>query len=158
MSVPVFLSVKFILKEILIEQEVEKKMKTEVLQSVSIAKSGIIWIKPGKEILLDDKLFDVKYFESANDIIILTGFFDNEETELMSELKKYAEVNDKENPFSELAFKFQFSPLYHSHTEMSCFTNWHYISNQYHSFISTLPVTPCFSFTHPPKFQSSFFI
>jgi hypothetical protein len=157
-SVPVFLSVKFILKEILIEQEVEEKMKSEVLQTVRIAKTAINWVKPGKEILLDNKLFDVKYFESTNDIVTLTGFFDNEETELMSELNKYAEGNDKENPFSELAFKFQFSPLYNSHAEMSCATTWHCVSNQYHSFVSTLPVAPSSSFTHPPKLQASFFI
>ena len=157
-SVPIFLSIKFILKEILIEQEVEEKMKTEVLQSVRIAKAAVNWVKLDKEILFDNKIFDVKYFESTDDIVTLTGFFDSQETELITELKKYAEGNDKENPFSELVFKFQFSPLYNSHAEMSCSTNWHCISNQYHSFVSTLPVAPTLDFTHPPKSQSSFFI
>jgi hypothetical protein len=157
-AVPVFLSVKFILEENLIQEEVEEKMNTVVLRSVSIAKADIIWIKAGKEILLDDKLFDVKNFAVKKDTIILTGYFDDKETELLAKFKKYTETNDRDNPLSKLAFKFLFCPVYNNYDEIVYETSWHFISNKYYSFDEMLPAAPSLSFTHPPKLLIPSFI
>ncbi len=157
-AVPVCLSLKFIVEEILIQQEVDEKMNTEVLQSVRIPKADIIWIKAEKEILLDDKLFDVKFFTCDNDTVTLTGFFDDDETALVSAFKKYADANERENPLSELAFKFLFSAVYNSHPVIVFEMHWHAVSNQYHSFIEILPAAPSMSYVHPPQLTTSSFM
>jgi hypothetical protein len=157
-AVPVLLSVKFILEENLIQEEVEEKMNTAVLKSISIPKADIIWIKAGKEILLDDKLFDVKNFTVKKDTITLTGYFDDKETELLAKFKKYTETNDRDNPLSKLAFKFLFCPVYNNYAEIVYETSWHFISNKYHSFEEMLPAAPSRSFTHPPQSLIPYFI
>lgn len=151
MSVPVLLSLTFVLRQIVIQQEVEKKMKSGVLQTISISKAGINWVKPGKEILLDNRLFDVKHFESGNEMVTLTGFFDDEETELITDLKKYADSTHQKSPLGETVFKFHFPTLYNSYADIHCITSWQFISNQYHSFSSRLPLAPSLNFTRPPK-------
>ncbi len=150
-AVPVFLSLQFILEKKLIQEEVDEKMKTAVLQTIRIPKADIIWIKAGKEILLDDKLFDVKHFESTNEMVTLTGFFDTEETELLSRFKKYTDTNNRDNPLSRSAFKFLFCPVYNSHAEIVYETSWQSISRQYYSFKEMLPAAPILSFTQPPQ-------
>lgn len=150
-AAPVCLSLKFMLQEILIQQEIEEKMKTGVLESVQIAKADIIWIKAGKEILIDDRLFDVKHFESDNDIVTLTGFFDDEETELVSAFKKYTDASNRENPFSETVFKYLFPAVYNVHPGIVCEIHWQSVSTQYHSFVEILPVAPGLPYVHPPR-------
>jgi len=150
-SVPVCLSVKFILEQALIEEEADEKMHTAVLQKVSIAKADIVWIKPGKEILLDGKLFDIKFTVSGNDTVTFTGFFDTEETEVVEKFKKYTETNGRENPLSKMAFKFLFCPMYFSQLEIAYGSNWQQVKNQYYSFDEMLPPAPGYPFIHPPQ-------
>jgi len=150
MAVPVFLSLKFIVEESLILLEVEEKLETETLLAVKVAKTDIIWIKPGKEILLGGQFFDVKHTESKNDTLILTGYFDIEETELLDGFKKYTD-NNHHNPLSKSVFKFLFSPFFNSPHEINYETGWLAVSNQYPLFDETLPASPCLSFIHPPQ-------
>lgn len=151
MSIPVCLSVNFILEQALIEEESEEKMNSVVLQKVSIAKADIVWVKRGKEILVNDQLFDIKYAESKNDIITFTGYFDNEETEVVKKFKTYTETNNRDNPLSKMAFKFLFSPVYCNHAEIVFAPNWQQLKNQYHSFDEMLPPIPGSAFIHPPQ-------
>lgn len=157
-SVPVLLSLNFILKEVHIQQKVEEKLKTEILQTIRITKAEITWIRAGKEVLLNGRLFDVKYISSDNNIVTLTGFFDTEETKLFTDLKNYTEHGGKENTDSEFAFKFHFPPFYSSYFEMTFETNWHCISKQYHSFVSILPTAPGLTLIHPPRVKASYFL
>lgn len=157
-SVPVLLSLHFLLQEMIIQQEVEEKLKTDVLQSVRVARADITWIRANKEVLLNGELFDVKYVETDNEIITLTGFFDTAETKLLADLKKYTEHSSQDNPASEFSFEFQYLPLYNSYFQITCERDWRSISNQYHSFVAMLPTAPGLPFTHPPRLHYSSFI
>lgn len=150
-AVPVFLSLKFILEENLLLQEVDEKLNTEVLQTVQLAKKDIVWIKAGKEILIEGEFFDIKYVESKMDTLFLTGFFDNEETELMEGFKQYTENNSNNNPFSKSTFKFLFSPVFNSYHEIVYNADWQAISNKYALFAEALPSAPCLPFAEPPR-------
>jgi hypothetical protein len=151
MAVPVFISVNFILQENMIQEEVDEKMNTVTLQSITVAKVDIVWLRAGKEILLGDRLFDVKNVETKNDSLILTGYFDTEETELLAGFKKYTESNNNDSPLSKSIFKFLFSPVFNHHYELVYEAGWLAVSNQYHLFSETLPPPPSLSFTHPPQ-------
>jgi hypothetical protein len=150
-AVPLLLSAKFILEENLIQQEVEEKMSTAVLQSINIAKADIVWVRNGKEILVGDKYFDVRHFEMNGEMVTLSGYFDSEETELVSAFKKYTDDNNRDNPLSKSAFNFLFPAVYNSFTQIFYGSNWHSISNNYYSFSEMLPAAPSLSFILPPK-------
>ena len=150
-AVPLFLSLKFIIEEHLIQQEVEEKMNTVTLQSITIAKADIIWIRAEKEVFFDDKIFDVKKFETKDGIVTLSGYFDTEETILLNEFQDYTEKNSEDNPLSKSAFKFLFSTEYNSHSLIIAERNWHLISHSYYSFDEQLPTPPGSNFIQPPK-------
>lgn len=151
-AVPVLLSLKFILEQRIIMQEAEEKLHTEVLQSITVAKVDIVWVKVGKEILLGDELFDIKYTESKADSLIFTGFFDTQETALLAGFKKYTESNNSDNPLSDFTFKCIFSPVFNNYHKIVYETEWVTISNPYALFSEILPVAPCQQFIQPPRF------
>lgn len=150
-AVPLFVSLKFIVEESLIKQAVEEKMNTFALQSITISKTDIVWIKAGKEILVDDKYFDVKNYQTENGVVTLTGYFDREETDLFSAFKNYTEKNNQDNPLSKSAFKFLFSTDYNSHKEIIPERNWQLVSDTWLSFDERLPQFPALAFTQPPQ-------
>lgn len=127
-AVPLFFSMKFIVQEGLLHQAVEKKMKSVELQTITIAKKDIVWIKAGKEILLDDKFFDVKQFHIKDEMVTLTGYFDTEEDELVSSYKKQTEKNNRNNPFNNSVVKFLFSTDYTSYKELLLEKHWQLVS------------------------------
>ena len=75
------------------QQQIRHRMKEELEQSLVqelvIPTSELQWFKPGKEIVVDNQLFDIKnirYSEDGNAYI--TGLFDKEETILVYQMKK----------------------------------------------------------------------
>ena len=150
-AIPLCLSIKFILEESLILMEVDEKMETVALQTIAVAKTDIVWMKKDKEIRVGDQLFDIKHTATRNDTLILTGYFDTEETVLLSEFKRYTDSNNNDNPLSKSAFKFLFSPVFNSHYEIVYGAGWLAVSNQYRSFSEMLPAPPCHAIVHPPQ-------
>ncbi len=150
-AVPLFLSLKFIVEEHLIQQQVEEKMNALTLQSITITKADIIWIRAEKEVLVDDKIFDVNDYKIEDGLVTLTGYFDTEETALVNEFKDYTEKDNDDNPLTKSAFKFLFSTAYNSHSVIIAERNWHLISHSYNHFEEMLPTVAGSSFTQPPK-------
>ena len=75
------------------QQQIRHRMKEELeqslLQELVIPTGELQWFKPGKEIVVDNQLFDIKsirYSEDGNAYI--TGLFDKEETILVYQMKK----------------------------------------------------------------------
>ena len=75
------------------QQKIRHRMKEvleqSLLQELVIPAGELQWFKPGKEIVVDQQLFDIKsirYSEDGNAYI--TGLFDKEETILVHEMKK----------------------------------------------------------------------
>lgn len=133
-AVPLFFSMKFIVQEGLLHQAVEKKMKLVKLQTITIAKKDIVWVKAGKEILLENKFFDVKHYHTIDGMVALTGYFDTEEDELISSYKKQTEKNNRNNPFNNSVVKFLFSTDYTCYKELLLEKNWHLVSTAWPVF------------------------
>lgn len=127
-AVPLFFSLKFVVQEELIQQSVEEKMKLKTLQTITVAKAEIVWVKAGKEILLDEKFFDVKQFQIKDGMVTLTGYFDTEEDDLVSSYKKQTEKNNQDNPFNNSVIKFLFSTDYTSYKELLLEKHWQLVS------------------------------
>jgi len=133
-TVPLLFSIKFIIKESLLHKAVEEKMKSVHLQTIHIAKKDLVWIRAGKEILVNDKFFDVKKYHTKEGMVILTGYFDEEETMIISIHKKNTEKDNQDNPISKSAFKFLFSTDLKSHIEIIHERNWKLIAKHWFVF------------------------
>ena len=151
-ALPLFFSTLVLVKQKTIQMRRDARFEKESLQTISISSGKLYWVKPGKEILVDGKLFDVKSFYSKADKILLTGFFDNKEDKLVSHIKNLSEQKKgTESPFTKLAVKFLFAPLYNEPASFSCGNAWHNISSGFFSYSEILVTASFPADTPPPK-------
>ena len=87
-SMPLTLSIYFFAQQQIIHFNTSKAFEEQSLQTIRIGKSDALWINKQKELLVDGKLFDVKYFRDTGNYLEVTGLFDGKEDELNRQLKK----------------------------------------------------------------------
>jgi len=67
----------------------KRQLEINMLHTITLAKKDVHWLKDGKEILINGRMFDVKSFLPAGDgKIIFSGLFDDDETELVNKVKE----------------------------------------------------------------------
>lgn len=81
------------LKQKKISRVMEDKLISGVLHTITLDKKEVHWIKPGKEIMFNGRMFDVKSVSIQNNTITLSGLFDDDETVLMEQVRKDHENN-----------------------------------------------------------------
>lgn len=67
-------------------QLMEERMQQEPLVQLSIPVHELQWVKPGKEIRVGNRLFDIKKIHITGQTALLTGLYDEEEKELERKL------------------------------------------------------------------------
>lgn len=76
-------------KQANVQRKMKKQLQGNMLHSMVIAEEDLRWVKPGKEILVGEKMFDIKTIEyRADGTVYITGLFDHEESFLYAQLKK----------------------------------------------------------------------
>ena len=151
LAIPLFFSVLVLVKQQIAQSQRNEKFSKEILQTITVSTSAIYWVKPGKEILFNGKLFDVKSYTKNCNSLSLTGFFDHKEDKLVQQIVKLAlQKNQSGSPFSQPAIKFLFFPAYAIQHEINAELNWKYISQPYHQYDEVIPTPPCSSPVHPP--------
>ncbi len=151
-AIPLFFSAIVLVKQKILHYQRNKKFDKEILQTITVSRENIYWVKPGKEILFDGKLFDVKSFETVGNSISLVGFFDHKEDNLVQQIVKLArEKNQSSGPLSNSGIKFLFFPVYINQPEITYTECWKFISHQYYSFDEMIPAAPHHSLSRPPK-------
>ncbi len=86
---PLSYSYIFQLKQASIQSRMKKQLQEKMLHSLVLVKKDLHWVKPGKEIIVGERMFDIKTIEYRDDgTVFITGLFDNEETFLYALLKK----------------------------------------------------------------------
>lgn len=73
-----------------------EKLEEEKLHTIRIPESQVQWVNK-KEIRLEDRLFDVESFDRNDGYLILTGLFDEEETELNNALQESTDKNGEQD-------------------------------------------------------------
>jgi hypothetical protein len=58
------------------------------LHIITLQAEEVQWVKQGKEIWVQDKMFDIKSFREKNGQVTFTGLFDEEETALNKQVEK----------------------------------------------------------------------
>lgn len=67
----------------------KEKLEEKMLQTIVLGEKDVNWFKPGKEIVLEGKMFDIKSARYQDDgFVVFTGLFDEEETLLVKQLKQ----------------------------------------------------------------------
>lgn len=151
-AIPLLFSAAVLIKQKVIQYQRNERFAEEILHTITVSAENIYWVKPGKEILFEGKLFDVKSFKTENNRISLTGFFDDKEDKLVQQIVKLEQQKDKSgSPYSQLTIKFLFFPIYNSHSEIKVEDFRTLTTHKFYSFTERIPEAPYNSFTPPPK-------
>ncbi len=88
MLLPVLYSVLLQAHQSVIRHKMKEKMEAALLVHMVLPVSELHWVKPGKEIFLNQQMFDVKTMNyGANGTVSISGLYDELETALMQHLK-----------------------------------------------------------------------
>lgn len=152
-ALPLFLSVGIFLKQQLVQHQRIQRFKTELLEILTIKAEKVDWVKAGKEIQIDGKLFDVESFKKAGNNIVFTGFYDYKEEKLVKHIKEIEQQKNKSgSPLSQLAVKFLFLPNYKEFTTFSIQNNWQIIVRQFPLYTESISNMAYATVAPPPKY------
>lgn len=77
------------IKQQAIQHNMKQLLETKMLQVVVVAENNIHWVKKGKEILINGRMFDVKsIYKGSHGKIVFSGLYDDDETLLVNEVQK----------------------------------------------------------------------
>lgn len=82
MSVPLLYLADFALERAHHRVEMWEKLKHSQLDTIRVKTSALRWMKPGKELLVKGSYFDVYDIRYEKEWAIVTGFFDDKETDM----------------------------------------------------------------------------
>jgi hypothetical protein len=152
-ALPLFFSIGIFVKQQFLQHQRNRRLNTESLQTITVSSASIYWVKPGKEILNDGKLFDVKSFKTVGNKIVLTGFYDNKEDKLVKNLKEIIhEKNESGSPASQLFLKFSFAAVYNNETDSFTLQDtWQIINRQFSEYAALIYDLSYPAPTPPPK-------
>ena len=107
---PLIFFIGFLVKREIVYHEMMEKLESASLHTSTIQLADINWTKKNKEVMIDGKLFDVKYAEIIDNKIRLTGLFDDEETKLEKDFANTFHSNqNRATPINQLKLKFIFN-------------------------------------------------
>jgi hypothetical protein len=151
-AVPLFFSVRFVVKQKLIQSQMKEKLELASLQTITFPLAGLTWAKEGEEVIIEGKLFDVKSFSVADGQITLKGLFDGDEDHLFAEMKNsLQQKKDETGPLSQV--KCIFLPLY---TETVLFTlenKWKAVARFFPAYSESITELYYGSTVPPPKYS-----
>jgi len=93
-------------KQLIIVYQMEKKLENMHLQTISISVDSVTWYKFRSEIIVEGKMFDVKSFVLQDKIIIFSGLFDEEESDITFRMEQFEKEQQKNKPGRNLISKF----------------------------------------------------
>lgn len=150
-AIPLFYSVSVLVKQQIVQSQRNEKFSKEKLQTITVSSSAIFWVKPGKEILYQGKLFDVKSYITKDGNISLTGFFDHKEDKLVQQIVKLAmQKNKSDHPLNQQVIEFLFFQAFIIQHDLCSDISWKSVSRQYHRFDEWIPTAPCRLPIQPP--------
>lgn len=74
-----------------------ERLEKEHLQTISIPVASLQWAKPGKEIWVNNQLFDVKSYQYENGVYTFRGLYDEDETLIVKQVRQENSQQDANN-------------------------------------------------------------
>lgn len=75
----------------------ELRMEHDHLETITMPLQDLRWHQKGKELWIENRLFDVKSHRIAGDQVEITGIFDDEETAIKENLNRLEEQQQGDN-------------------------------------------------------------
>ena len=152
MVTPILFSVVTVLKQQILHNTSTKRFRTEILQTLTIAKENLHWVKKGKEAIIDGKYFDVKSYSTDGDKIMLTGFYDIPEDKLVTHIKNLVQQkNGADSPINKTAVKYFFFPIFTNQSNFDFEQPWKLTASAFYSFAEDIRETNISPFSPPPE-------
>lgn len=92
-AMPYILTIMFWAERHAIREAMERKLQETHLVELRLAAHEYSWVKPGKEIRYQNRMFDIKTQQQLGNISIFTGLFDDEEKALLSFFESLQQKN-----------------------------------------------------------------
>lgn len=152
MAMPLFFSTASLIKQKWIQYQHEIMQASLSMQTLTIQHEDLHWVKPGKEIILDGKLFDVKSILSIDGAVVVTGFFDEKETELVRQMNRISETQSgNQHSMNSITAKFLLLPVFSDFEEFSDSRLIRYSALNYHTYSESIPDKYARTILQPPK-------
>lgn len=82
LMLPFLLHFSLLARQSRIRHRMEHELEVSKLHTLELKNEEIRWAKPGKELWIGDRLFDVESVSAGKNKTVFTGLFDNEETDI----------------------------------------------------------------------------
>lgn len=92
---PYLASLCFTAAQIIIYHEMEERLETASLTEITVPAGEIVWLKKGKEILVNNEPFDIKSCKLSNGVFHICGLYDKKEKELKKLLSEEQHSSQK---------------------------------------------------------------
>ncbi len=151
MLIPVVTPVYLQIKQLHIQHEMLEKMEKAELVSIRVKADNIQWVKPGKECVIGDEMFDVKRIKQEGELLVLTGLYDVKEKELKKLAAAHSQEQSKQSGYTiKLLSLVLITPEQVSVQPITAS-----LSKSYPLFNRTLHINPYIGFiTPPPRFDA----
>lgn len=147
-SIPCLLFIYYQSAQWYTQHEMEEKLEKEYLQTISIPVSDVKWYRENKEIIVGQKLFDVKSVIYRDGIASFTGLYDDQETNIKTQLENL-ELEEDENAKNESAINL-ISILLFKGEDLNPDWSLNQLSAQYIDFSNEHLISPVISTPAPP--------
>ena len=152
LAIPILFSVVNIVKQKILQSTRNELFGKNPLQTITIAKENLHWVKKGKEVIIDGKYFDVKSYTTDGDKIMLTGFYDSPEDKLVTHIKNLVQQkNGADSPINQTAVKYFFFPIFTNQSNIDFEQPWKLTASAFYSFAEDIRETNISPFSPPPE-------
>ncbi len=152
LAIPLLYAVFILAKQQVLKFNAREKFNTGIMQTISLSKDHIKWVKKGKEILISGKYFDVKSYQTVGDQVLFTGYYDHKEDKLVNRLKQFFKLKTgSENQADLTAFKYIFFPTYSPQPAIAIGINWKITSTAFYTYQEQLSTCSSPVFIPPPQ-------
>jgi hypothetical protein len=96
-GLPMLSPVLLQLKQLHVQHEMLEELEKESLINIRVKPGDILWVKPNKECIVGNEMFDVKRMKVDGDDLILTGLYDVKEKELKRMIRQQSEQQSEQS-------------------------------------------------------------
>lgn len=134
------------------QYEMLEKLENSTLQTIVLKVKDIHWKKKGKELIIENSLFDVKNIEKINNSTYkVIGLFDKEEKKIMEDVELIAKKNNSNK--SAIIFNQLFSATSLTPEAEYCFSFSSTLKTELNFYyFNTLPIIHLNIINPPPEF------
>lgn len=139
LAFPMVYSAKTIIKRSLHKREMFRKLEQSPLAFIILPNSQVKWYEKGREIVVNNRMFDVKSWKVVGDSTTFHGLWDDKETALNKIIRKSAERKKEQ----QAVFKFQ-----------KLISTWSFTEKNYNFFFAVLQTNSNYTGYLPDTFQN----